>query len=121
VASNADAPEGEDGFILPRGSGAGILGGTGHSLFAWYTGMLKDTILDTLSDEDRLRHGNYVATVRIWVAKDGHIERVKLAQSTGDSARDSIIEARLAKLMRVHEAPPLEMPQPITLQIISRG
>jgi protein TonB len=95
--------------------------GSSNGAFAWYTGMLKDSILEKLSDDERIRHGSYAAIVRVWVASDGRVERVKLAQSTGDRTRDAAIEESLTKLSRVREAPPLEMPQPITLRIVSRG
>lgn len=118
---DADGTAGGDGFGLAARKGGRDLVGSGNAAFAWYTGMLKDTILDQLSEDEQVRTGSYAAVVRLWVAKDGRIERVKLAQSTGDRVRDQAIEASLAKLSRVREAPPLEMPQPITLRIVSRG
>jgi len=83
--------------------------------------MLKDSILDTLSDDERIRRGNYQVTVRVWLASDGRVERIKLATTSGNRDLDSAIEQALGKLSKVREAPPLEMPQPITLKIVSRG
>lgn len=118
---DADASAGGDGFGLAARKGGRDLLGTNGGAFAWYTGMLKDTIQEKLSEDERVRRGSYAAVVRVWVATDGRVERVKLAQSTGDKARDSAIEESLAKLSRVREAPPIEMPQPVTLRIVSRG
>lgn len=118
---DADGAAGADGFGLAARKGGRDLLGSGGSVFAWYTGMLRDTILDKLSEDDRVRHGSYAAVVRVWLANDGRVERVKLAQSTGDHDRDTAIEQSLNKLTRVREAPPLEMPQPVTLKIVSRG
>jgi protein TonB len=118
---DADGSSGGDGFGLAARKGGRDLLGSSNGAFAWYTGMLKDTILEKLSADDRVRRGSYAAVVRIWVTSDGRVERVKLAQSTGDPARDIAIEESLTKISRVREAPPIEMPQPITLRIVSRG
>lgn len=118
---DADGAAGGDGFGLAARKGGRDLLGSSAGAFAWYTGMLKDTILEQLSADDRVRRGSYAVTVRLWLASDGRVERVKVAQSTGDQARDLAIEESLGKLSRVREAPPLEMPQPITLKIVSRG
>jgi protein TonB len=118
---DADGSAGGDGFGLAARKGGRDLLGSSNGAFAWYTGMLKDSILEKLSEDERIRHGSYAAIVRVWVASDGRVERVTLAQSTGDRTRDAAIEESLTKLSRVREAPPLEMPQPITLRIVSRG
>jgi periplasmic protein TonB len=118
---DADGTAGGDGFGLAARKGGRDLLASGAGAFAWYTGMLKDSILETLSDDQRVRKGSYAAVVRIWLASDGRVEKVKLAQSTGDRVRDSAIEEALGKLSRVREAPPIEMPQPVTLRIVSRG
>jgi len=118
---DADASAGGDGFGLAARKGGRDLLGSSAGAFAWYTSILKDTIQEKLSEDERVRRGSYAAVVRVWVANDGRVERVKLAQSTGDRTRDAAIEENLAKLSRVREAPPLEMPQPITLKIVSRG
>jgi protein TonB len=118
---DADGTAGGDGFGLAARKGGRDLLGSGAGAFAWYTGMLKDTILEKLSEDANVRRGNYAAVVRVWVASDGRVERVKLAQSTGDRTRDVAIEDALSKLSRIREAPPLEMPQPVTLRIVSRG
>jgi protein TonB len=118
---DAEGTAGGDGFGLAARKGGRDLLGTSAGAFAWYTGMLKDTILEKLSEDEHVRHGSYAAVVRVWLASDGRVERVKLAQTTGDRDRDAAIELALTKLSRVREAPPLEMPQPITLKIVSRG
>jgi hypothetical protein len=45
---------------------------------------------------------------------------VRLTNSTGNRDTDGAIAAALALLGHLSEGPPLEMPQPITLQIVSR-
>ena len=51
---------------------------------------------------------------------DGSVEKVKLASSTGNRELDNAIEVALSDLDRLPQAPPLEMPQPGSLQIVSR-
>lgn len=118
---DADASAGGDSFGLQARPGGRDLVGTGTGAFVWYTSMLKDSILQTLSDDDHVRKGSYQVNVRIWLTQDGRVERIKLASTSGNRDLDSAIEAALTRLQRVHEAPPLEMPQPITLRIVSRG
>lgn len=118
---DADGSAGGDGFGLAARKGGHDLLGTGGSVFAWYTGIVKDAILAALSDDQRIRKGSYVVTMQVWLTNDGRIERVKVAQTSGDRERDGAIEEVLTHLNHMREGPPLEMPQPITLKIVSRG
>jgi protein TonB len=118
---DADASAGGDAFgLLARRGGADLVG-TGSAIFGRYTALLKDAILDKLSEDDKIRRGSYTVIVRVWVANDGRIERVGLAQSSGKRDLDAQIEQALTRLTRASEAPPIEMPQPVTLKIVSRG
>jgi protein TonB len=119
---DAEGVAGGDAFgLAARKGGSDIIGGGGGAAFAFYTGMLKDGILDALSDDERVRKGNYKLTVRIWVAPDGRVERIVLVDSTGNAELDAAVEQALGRMNRVREAPPLEMPQPVTLRIVSRS
>jgi protein TonB len=119
---DAEGVAGGDGFgLAARRGGSDITGSGSGAAFAWYTGMLKDNVLDALSDDERIRKGDYRVTVRIWLDADGAIQRVSLADSTGNADLDSAIENALRRVGRVRQAPPLEMPQPVTLRIVSRG
>ncbi len=112
---------GGDGFGLVGRKGGRDLLATGGSAFAWYAGLLKNEILDQLGDEKQARSGQYAVVVRVWVRDDGTIERVKVAQSSGSPERDRAIEAALGRIARVSQAPPADMPEPISLRIVSRG
>jgi TonB family protein len=118
---DADASAGGDGFGLVARKGGADLLGTGSAIFGHYTSMLKDAILEALSDNPKARRGSYAVIVRIWVAADGRIERIALAQGSGRTDLDSDIQQALGRMSRVSESPPLEMPQPVTLKIVSRG
>jgi protein TonB len=117
---DAEGVAGADGFGLAARKGGRDLLSTGGAAFAWYTSGLKDRILDTLSDDERIRRGKYQVTVSVWVRNDGSIEQIKLRSTTGDRAIDDAIEAALRRMQRAPEAPPLEMPQPVTLRIVSK-
>lgn len=118
---DAEGVAGADGFGLAARKGGRDLLGSGTGAFVWYTSMLKDSILDALSEDERVRRGSYSITVRVWLSSDGSIENVKLASTSGNRELDTAIEQALTRVHRVREAPPLEMPQPVTLKIVSRS
>jgi periplasmic protein TonB len=112
-----------DGFgLVGRPGGRDLLAtGGGGNNYAWYAGLIKDEILDQLGDEKKARSGSYTVSVRLWVRRDGTVERASLVGSSGDKERDRAIEATLSRLTRVSQPPPADMPQPITLRIVSRA
>jgi protein TonB len=110
-----------DGFGLVGNKGGRDLLASGGSAYAWYGGLIKTEILDCLQNDDRIRSGSYSVPVRVWVRPDGTIERVGVVQSTGDRARDRAIEMQISKCSRFSQAPPADMPQPITVRVASRA
>jgi protein TonB len=118
---DAEGTAGGDGFGLAARKGGRDLLASGGSAFTWYAGLLKDEILQQLGDAARARSGSYSVLIRVWVAPDGAIERVVLAQSSGDVERDRAIESALARINRIAQSPPAGMPQPINLRIVSRA
>jgi periplasmic protein TonB len=118
---DADGTAGGDGFGLVARKGGRDLLSSGGSAFNWYAGLVKNEVLDLLDDDVAIRRGAYSVSVRIWVRPDGSIERALLAQSTGNADRDRAIETALSRMQRLSQAPPGDMPQPITLRIVSRA
>ncbi len=118
---DAAGSAGSDGFGLVARQGGGDLIGTGGAVFAWYTGKLKDQVMQRLSSDERLRARPYSVSVQIWIAADGRIKDARVSGSTGDSGLDHAIAAALSSLGRLDQRPPLEMPQPINLKIVSHG
>ncbi|HEY0748441.1 MAG TPA: TonB C-terminal domain-containing protein [Steroidobacteraceae bacterium] len=117
---DAEGGAGDDGFGLAARKGeSGI--GTGGAAFAWYTGKLKDEVNDRLASDPKLRAKKYTVGVRVWIESDGRIKLVRVSTSSGNHDIDSEIAAALGQISRLSAAPPLEMPQPITLQIVSRS
>ncbi|MBB6091238.1 protein TonB [Povalibacter uvarum] len=117
---DADGVAGADGFGLAARRGGSDLIGGGGAVFAWYTNRLKDSIQSLLADDERVRRGKYQVSVRVWVSQDGRVEKIRLQSTSGDRDLDGAIEEALQKMSRMDEAPPLEMPQPVTLRIVSR-
>ncbi len=119
---DAEGGAGSDAFGLAgnRG-GSDLIGGNGSSAFAWYTGRLKDAVLAKLSADSRIGSKKFSVSVRVWIEPDGRIKEVKLVSTSGSKELDQHIEAALATLSRLEDSPPLEMPQPISLRIVSRS
>jgi protein TonB len=118
---DADGTAGSDGFGLAARKGGRDITGSGGAVFAWYTTRLRDKVVERLTDADQLRARKYSIAVRVWIESDGRIREVRLASSTGDAGLDSAIESALESLPRMAEPPPVEMPQPISLRIVSRS
>lgn len=118
---DAEGTAGGDSFGLASRPGGSEITGTGGAVFAWYTGKLKNEVSDRLSADEKLRGKKYSVAVRIWIEADGRIRDVRVVNGTGNRELDNAIAADLGALGRLSESPPLEMPQPVSLQIISRS
>jgi protein TonB len=117
---DAQGSAGEDAFgLAARHGGSDLVGGHGNAAFAWYTNRIKDAVLEKLSSDVGIGSKKFSLSVRAWIEADGHM-RLKLVTTTGDPQLDQRIESALNSLTRLSEAPPLEMPQPINLKIVSR-
>jgi TonB family protein len=119
---DAEGGAGSDAFGLAANrGGSDLVGGNGSAAFAWYTGRLKDAVLAKLSSDSHIGSKKFSVSVRVWIESDGRIKEVKLVTSTGSKELDQHIEAALATLSRLDDSPPLEMPQPVSLKIVSRS
>jgi protein TonB len=122
---DAEGVAGGDAFGLAAlKGGRDLLSADDQERFSWYarvmTQEINDQVLDRLSAIQELRRQRYSLLVRIWVAKDGRVERFRLTDSTGDSDLDRNLVAALESFQRVSEAPPDGLPQPVRLRIVSR-
>jgi protein TonB len=118
---DAEGTAGGDSFGLAARLGGSEITGTGGAVFAWYTGKLKTAIVDCLSGDEKLRGKKYSVGVKIWIEADGRVKEVRASSGTGNREIDNAITANLADRCRFGESPPLEMPQPVSLQIVSRS
>jgi protein TonB len=116
---DADASAGSDGFGLAARKGGADLVGGGGSVFAWFLGKLKDEVTDRLSGDPKLRGKRYTVVVRLWFEPDGRIKEVKITNGVGNREIENEISTELVGY-RLNPPPPLEMPKPISVQIVSR-
>lgn len=118
---DAAGTAGGDAFGLLARPGGTDLVGTGGAAFAYYTGKLRDAVSDLLASDGKLHSKKFTVDVRLWIAADGRIKQVRLVQGSGNQLIDQEIASALTSLGRLDEAPPIEMPQPITLQIVGHS
>jgi protein TonB len=119
---DAEGTAGGDAFgLAARHGGSDLVGGNGTAAFAWYTNRLKDALVERLSSDSRIGAKKFSVSVRVWIESDGRIKEVKLVSTTGNHDLDQRIEAAIAAMTRMSEGPPLEMPQPISLKIVSHS
>ena len=117
---DADGSAGGDGFgLVGRKGGRDLLSGAGGK-FAGFTSLLRQQIQELLAKDKRLRSADYKAVVKLWLARDGRVERYELAGTTGSPDTDKAINLALANLPSIKEQPPEDMPQPVKLRITSR-
>jgi protein TonB len=117
---DADGGAGGDAFGLAARKGGQSITGGGGAIFAWYTQILKDAMVDRLSQDKALRAKAFTVVARVWIATDGQVQRAQLVGTSGSKEMDVIIEGVLNHIGKLKQAPPLEMPQPVTLKINSR-
>jgi TonB family protein len=118
---DAKGGAGSDAFGLAARPGGQDIVGEGGSAFSWYAGLLKDQILNQLGAAPDVRSASYTVVVSVWVGGDGTVQRVEIAKSSGDTERDRSIESALTRLGRLSQPPPADMPEPITLRIVSHS
>jgi len=114
----------------PFGSGTvgreyagGAVGGTGSvgAAQSMYSGRLQRHLQDQLSRNRKLRESDYRVTVKIWLKRDGTIERAELAASTGSEKLDELLQESLQQSPPMREGPPENLVQPLKIRITNRG
>ncbi|MCQ9375562.1 TonB C-terminal domain-containing protein [Methyloversatilis sp. XJ19-13] len=88
--------------------------------YAFYTNALQRHIQDELARNREVKQIDYRVVVKVWLGRDGSIQRAVLEDSTGDDKADGALSTALADMRAFHEAPPADMPQPIRLRITNR-
>lgn len=118
---DAEGTAGSDAFAL-RGKpgGKGLFGGGGGNPYAWYGNIIKNDILDIISEREELRRKGYTAIVKLWVDADGTVKRFELTRGSNDSEIDDLLTRLVGKYKKINEPPPPGMEQPIKLKITSR-
>jgi hypothetical protein len=97
--------------------GGGAVPATGmFSAYGGYASQLKSEVQRILQRNKDLRLQSYRVEVRMWIAKDGSLQRHEMVGSTGDPELDTLINQTLAAT-KAFSQPPDRMPQPIRLRI----
>ena len=96
----------------------GSIGGLQQRL---YIDRLQRHLQEELNRNRKLRQTDYRVTLRVWLGKDGVVERAELAQSTGNVAVDDLLKQTLLQAAAMREAPPDNFPQPIRIRVTARG
>jgi len=110
-----------DGFgLVGKKGGRGLIGGSGGSRFAWYSGMIERELQSVLASIEEVRRQRYTIEVRLHIAADGSVRSAMLLGTTGDPRLDRELERALRERVRLSEGPPEDLPQPIRLRIRSR-
>jgi len=113
--------EGGDNFGLGSGNGTGRIGGNENaSKWGWYAGQVQSRIQQALQRNSKTRSASISVKVRIWPDSSGRINRVQLAESTGNPALDTALRDDVLSGLQLDEGPPPGMPSPITLRIVER-
>jgi periplasmic protein TonB len=118
---DADGSSGGDAFGLAAHKGGQSITGGGGAIFAWYTQLLKDALIERLSNDRQLRSKSFSVLVKVWISPDGQVQSVKLGSSSGSRETDALLEETINRVGRLRQAPPIEMPQPISLRIGSKS
>jgi hypothetical protein len=109
VQQKATASLGEDGAPLPPEV----------ARYDHFLGLLQGRILDALCRNADTQPGHYRIKLSFRVGPSGAFLQTSLLDSTGDSDRDAaIVEA--VEGLTVDQAPPSELPQPITMVVAPR-
>ncbi|MDE2366154.1 MAG: energy transducer TonB [Betaproteobacteria bacterium] len=115
-----------DGFgLVGKKGGADLIGGSRGNPWAWYDAIVNDAVnsafQEALSHEKALKDKNYKVVVKVWIDAGGKVNRVSLADGTGDAKLDELLKNVLQNLKALREGPPADMPQPLKIRVTSRA
>lgn len=116
------AGDGDSAFgagTVGREYAGGEIGGGGMQ--GMYAGRLQRHLQEQLSRNRKLKESDYRVTVRVWLRRDGSVEKADLAQSTGNAGLDEVLREALLQVAAMREVPPENMPQPIRIRVTARG
>jgi periplasmic protein TonB len=117
----AMAGAGSNAYGLQAGDGSGgdtIGGDDSGPDYSQYSPGISAAMQNVVSGDQDLSAGAWRARVRFWINGEGVITRAELAESSGDSKRDQLIQSRVMGV-KVISNPPADLPQPITIAITS--
>lgn len=110
------------GLAAGNGSGTRIGGnaGGGGANYGAYGAAVRNAMQRRLQSDAALRTAEFGGGVNVWITGDGRIDRIALAESTGNAVTDAAIIRALSGAV-IGQSPPSGMPQPIRLRIGARS
>lgn len=118
LGMDAEGGAGDAFGLVGRKGGRGLLEG---NPFAWYSGQIQQSIHDVLAANSALHKQRYTAILKLWMSQDGRVNRLEIVKLTGDSSLGPQIKQSLSLSLKVVQAPPEGMPQPIKLRIANQS
>ncbi|MEY2907284.1 MAG: hypothetical protein RLZZ408_1755, partial [Verrucomicrobiota bacterium] len=119
--------QGNDASGLAAGNGGGMggngfggKGGGGGSKYGWYAGKVQTRVAEALRSHKKTRSAVMCVQVRVWADNTGRINKVSLAQSTGNPELDAAIKNEVLADVVLSEPPPPGMPMPIVMKFNAR-
>ncbi|WP_018413447.1 TonB C-terminal domain-containing protein [Methyloversatilis thermotolerans] len=88
--------------------------------FRFYTNALLAHVQRQLAQNRDVKQLDYAVAVKVWVGRDGRIERAELVDSTGEQNTDAALTRALSQLTAFQDPPPAGMPQPVRLLVKNR-
>lgn len=96
-------------------------GGVGGMMQGAYAARLQRHLQEELNRQRKLRETDYRVTLRVWLRRDGSVEKAELAQSTGNATVDQLLRDTLMQAAAMREAPPDNLPMPVRIRVTARG
>ena len=122
--STGIAGNGPDMGLSRSGNGGnGKIGGSGKgsgSKYGWYAAKIQSTIADALRQNSATKSATLSLQVRVWADANGRITRASLIGTSGSAAIDAAIKNQILTGLQLPQAPPPDMPMPITMRISAR-
>ena len=124
------APAGDDLGVDANGSGSGdgcglvgkkggrgLVGGGDRN--RWFAGRVQQELQRTLAESEAMRGLKYSMVIKLWFKADGAVDRFDLQGLLPDAKSDAAFR-QVVGALKLAEAPPEDMPQPIRLRVVSR-
>lgn len=119
MTMNADAQAGTDGIAV--GGGGGMTGGGGGLGAGSYQRYISAKLQQALARDPRTRSLVFSdLRVDLWLAADGRITKVQLAQGSSNDKTDELVLAMLRELQVMDERPPPSMRFPMRVAMNGR-
>ncbi len=99
----------------------GAIGGTGTAMQGMFAARLQRHLQDQLNRSRKLREADYRVGLRLWLRRDGSVERVELAQSTGNEDLDQQLREAILQAGAMREPPPDNLSMPLRIRVTARG